>query len=575
MACGMRPINNIVDITNYVMLEYGQPLHAFDCELISGGKIIVRRATEGETLVSLDGVERTLSGDMLVIADEERAVALAGVMGGANSEVTGLTTSVLLEAANFNPASIHYTSRALTLSSEASMRFARGIRPELALLALKRATQLITRLAGGEAAKGIVDVYPGRMERKPVLLSSGEIKRILGIEFSMAQAVKTLNSLGFECQVARSESEVLATAPYWRSDINLEVDLIEEIARITGYDKIPSTLLGQPLPPQNADLVLGLKQKLRSSLTGYGFQEIITYSLVSLQSLERLLPESHTLESMPLRVANPMSAEQEYLRPHLRANLLTGLSANRKHEDGGIRLFELGKVYLPQSGDLPKEPEMLCGILSGLRLEKSWHWHDEMMDFYDAKGMVESLFTYLGVEVAFEECSDESFHPGKQAAIVIKKDITQAVVDRMLGRKEVILGRVGELHPKVLEAFDVSGTASLFEIDVPLLIPFTTGHRMFQPIPRFPPVDRDLALVLDAGITHQQIYDIVKSFPLVTRVAVFDVYFGEKVPPGKKSLAYRITFQSPAHTLTDEEVNEVQRQILDKLTQELGATLRS
>ena len=560
LACGMRPINNIVDITNYVMLEYGQPLHAFDYDRIRGKRIIVRRATDGEAIVTLDGVERVLSEDMLVIADEERSVAIAGVMGGANSEVTEQTTSILLEAASFNPASIHYTGRALFLPSEACMRFERGIRPELTLPALKRATQLIMQLAGGEAVRGVVDVYPGKLDQEPILLSTGEVKQVLGVEFSLDRIVEALTSLGFDCKPAVSASEVWVTAPYWRSDIQQAVDLIEEVARIIGYDKIPTTMLGQPLPRQDPEPILSLKQEVRRSLTGYGFQEVITYSLTSLEMLNKLLPEPYPLEPVPLRVANPMTADQEYLRPNLRANLLAALSANQRHEDGGIRLFELGKVYLPRQKDLPDEPEVLCGILSGPRLEMSWQGRDELLDFFDAKGVVEGLLRRLGVEASFEECADESLHLSKQAAIVIA------------GNR---LGVVGELHPKVAEAFEISGTVYLFEINVTTLLPFTLGYKRFQPILRFPATVRDMALVIDAQITHHKVQDIIKSFPLVEQVTLFDVYTGEQVPPGKKSFAYRITFQSTTHTLTDKEVNQVQQQILDKLSSELGATLRS
>ncbi len=558
LACGMRPINNIVDITNYVMLEHGQPLHAFDYHRIKGKKIIVRRAADGEAIVTLDGVERTLSQDMLVIADEKRAVAVAGVMGGADSEVTGETTSVLLEAANFNPASIHYTGRVLFLPSEACARFERGIRPELALPAIKRATQLIIELAEGEAAKGLVDVYPGKLDHEPILLSTDRVKRLLGVEFSPDQIVAALGSLGFDCKQAGSE--VWVTAPYWRSDIHQAVDLVEEVARIIGYDKIPTTMLSEPLPRQNPEPLLSLKQEIRSSLTGYGFQEVITYSLTSLEMLNRLLPESHSLEPVPLRMVNPMTAEQEYLRLNLRANLLAAFSANRRHEDGGIRLFELGRIYLPRPNNLPDEPEVLCGILGGARLEKWWQGESGLVDFFDAKGVVGGLLNQLGVDAGFEPGKDESLHLNKQAAITIS---------------DTRLGIVGEVHPKVLAAFDLSENVYLLEINVTALLPFTVGHRMFQPIPRFPSMLRDMALVVDAEITHRQVQDIIRSFPLVRQVIIFDVYTGGQVPPGKKSLAYRVIYQSPAHTLTDEEVDEVQQQILDKLSQELGATLRT
>ncbi len=561
LACGMRPINNIVDVTNHVMLEYGQPLHAFDFEKLWGNKkIIVRRAGDGEVMVSLDGVERTLKRDMLVIADEEQAVAIAGVMGGASSEVSEETTSILLESANFAPASIHHTSSSLRLISESSMRFERGIRSELTLLALKRATQLILLLAGGEAAKGLIDVYPGRKEPKPILLSTERVKRLLGVEFSPQQILATLTSLGFNYQPTSSASEFRVTAPYWRSDIHLEADLIEEVARIVGYDKIPMTMLSRPLPRQDPEPSLGLKKKVGQSLVGYGFQEVITYSLTSREMLAKVLPGSCSLKALPLRVANPMTADQEYLRTSLRPNLLTALVANRRHEDGAIRLFELGRVYLARHNDLPGEPEVLGGLLSSTGLGKSWPGGDEHFSFFDAKGVVESLLARLGTPASFEESSDDGLRPGAQAAIVVAGDK---------------LGVVGELHPKVAEAFEISGAVYLFEINLTALLPHTIGHKMFQPILRFPAVVRDIALVVDVKVTHQQVVDIIKSFPLVEKVALFDVYTGKQVPAGKKSLAYRLTFQSLTHTLTDKEANQVQQQILAKLSSELGASLRS
>jgi len=558
LACGMRPINNIVDVTNYVMLEYGEPLHAFDYNQIRGKKIIVRRAEDSETIVTLDGMKRVLSRQMLVIADQERAVAIAGVMGGADSEVTDETTAILLESANFNPASIYYTGNTLNLPSEARLRFERGISLGLTIPALRRATQLIVQLAGGKAAKGVIDVHPGKEERKPILLSTAKVKSLLGVDFSLGQIKETLASLSFDFKPA--DSGVLVTAPYWRSDIVLAEDLAEEIARITGYDQIPTLMLSQPIPRHNPDPIIGLKREVRLSLMGYGFQEVVTYSLTGLELINRLLPTPHPLEPALLRMANPMTAEQEYLRPDLRANLLAALAANRRHEAGSIRLFELGRVYRRQPKDLPGEPEMVCGLLSGPRFEESWHGEDAVLDFFDAKGAVEGLASRLGVGVSFEPCRDESLHPSKQAAIVIENNR---------------LGVVGELHPKVVEAFELSGAVYLFEINLTALLPFTIGHKLYQPIPRFPAVVRDIALVVDAGVTNGKVQDIIKGFPLVSQVALFDVYTGGQLPAGKKSLAYRITFQSPSQTLTDDEVNKVLEQILDKLTKQLGASLRS
>ena len=557
IAAGMRPINNIVDITNYVMLEYGEPLHAFDYNQIRGQKIIIRRAKKGEVMITLDGNKRALLPDMLVIADTERAVALAGVMGGYDSEVTEATTGIFLEAASFNPASIYETGHSLGLPSEARLRFERGISPGVTIPALKRATQLLVEIGGGKAAKGFIDAYPGQKRAEPVRLRASESKRLLGVDFSVKQMKDALVALGFEVKAGGS-AELLAIAPYWRSDVSLEEDLIEEVARIIGYDEIPITMLSQPVPRHNPAPILKLKPQVSRILADYGFQEVITFSMMGGEALNKLYHHAQP-PSEPLRLANPMTAEQEYMRPTLRANLLSALASNLRHEENGVRLFELGRVYHQQKKDLPNEPEIVCGVLTGPRFEPSWRGGNETLDFYDAKGIVEGLFGQLGVEFSFEAGSDESLHPFKQAAIVA-------------GGKR--LGVVGELHPKVTDAFELTGDVYLFEVDLSALLPFTLEHKMFQPISRFPAVVRDMALVVDAGVTNEQIQAIMRGFPLVTDIALFDLYSGEQLPAGKKSLAYRISYQSPKHTLTDDEVNKVQQQILDKLSKQLGATLR-
>ena len=558
LACGMRPINNIVDITNYVMLEYGQPLHGFDFKKIRDGKIIVRRAGKDETIITLDDAERKLDDNTLVIADSGRAVAIAGVMGGANSEVSEETTSILLESANFNPASIHYTSHGLRLVSEASMRFERAIRHELTLPALKRATRLILELAGGEAARGIIDVYPGKKEPEPIKLRAGEVKRLLGVAFSTDQIIDTLTSLGCKVEKTTGEAELQVTSPYWRSEINIEADLVEEIARIIGYDAIPTTMLSSSLPQQDPEPVLGFKSRVKQILAGYGFQEIIGYSLTSREVLEKALSRT-PLEPPPVRLANAMTVDQEYLRTSLRGNLLTALAANLRHEEGAIRLFEQGRVYLPRNNDLPQEPELLCGIMSA-EIEKSWPNQPQHFDFFSVKGVVESLLTKLGVSAGFKKSDDSGMYPGRQAAVVVDGDE---------------LGVVGELNPTVAEAFDISRAVYLFEIDLSKLLPFTVGHKPYQPIARFPAVVRDIALVVDESVSHRQVLDVITGFPLVEKITLFDVYTGKQVPAGKKSLAYRISFQSKKHTLTDKEVDKVQQQILKKLASELGASLRA
>ncbi len=562
IAAGQRPINNVVDITNYVMLEYGQPLHSFDYKQVLEKRIIVRRAAEGERFYTLDEVERRLTGEMLTIADGKGTVAIAGVMGGLNSEVTGATSAILLEAASFKATSIHYTSHNLGLTSEASMRFERGISPEMTIPALRHATQLIAELGGGKVARGIIDLYPGRKRAAPIKLAPAEFKRVLGIGYSRDYIVKTLTSLGFTC---RDEAKLLSvTAPYWRSDIRLGVDLIEEVARINGYDKIPTTLLADAIPPQDPAPELSLKKRLRQSLVGYGFQEIISYSLTGLTALSNLVPEPQPPEPLPLRVTKPMTADQEYLRPNLRNGLLAALAANRRHEEGGIRLFELGRIYVPREGKLPAEPEILGGIISGERVERSWQGDGGgAYDFYDVKGLVEGLLEALGVTARYEKGDDASLHPARQAAIVVAANGAR-----------VKLGILGELHPKVAANFEIEGTVGLFEINVSSLAPLAAAYRRYRAVPRFPTTIRDLALVVDADVTHQQVVDIINDFSLVSQVRLFDVYSGRQVAAGKKSLAYRVVYQSPGHTLTDEEVSRVQEQILKRLTKELGATLR-
>ena len=558
ISYGMHPINNIVDITNFVMLEYGQPLHAFDYQKIQGKGIIVRRAKSCEKLTSLDGVDRALSREMLVIADKERAVAVAGIMGGANSEVTENTTSVLLESASFKPTSIHFTGRTLGMPSEACVRFERGISPEMTIPALKRATQLMVELGSGQAAKGIIDVYPGKMERKPIKISVASVKRTMGLEYSLDQIVNSLTALGFECHADKTTSSVSAKAPYWRSDINIPVDVIEEVARIQGYEQIPTTLLAQQIPQQRPAPITALKRRVRNMMVGYGFQELVSFSLTNMDVLVKLSPESKKPEPLPVHIANPASTEQEYLRPTLRAGLLAALTLNKAFSDEGLRLFELGKVYLNRNENLPDEPDMLCGVMCGPRSERWWQGTSEPMDFFDAKGIVEGLLSQIGITAKFEKSADANLHPANQAAITAD------------GKQ---IGVVGELHPSVKEHFGLTQTVYLFEINVPLLLPLIKD-KVYRPVPKFPAVVRDIALVVDAGVTHQQILDTMKGFSLVTDVALFDVYSGGQVPAGKKSMAYRLTFQSPDKTLTDQQISGVQQAILKKLTTGLGASIR-
>ncbi|TET40989.1 MAG: phenylalanine--tRNA ligase subunit beta [Dehalococcoidia bacterium] len=576
-SCGMRPINNVVDVTNYVMLEYGQPLHAFDYHKLKGRQIIVRRAGSGETITTLDGSERALTPDILVIADKEEAVAIAGIMGGLDSEVTDKTDAILLESANFNQATIRRDCSHLQVQSEASIRFDKGLNSKLPLIPLKRATQLLLELAGGRAAKGIIDVYPRKSKPKPILLSAQEVKRLSGLKVNIDEILKVLKALGFECQEDDSGSQLSVSVPYWRSDVKCSADLVEEVVRIIGYEKIPITRLGSPLPQQKSKLSpsaqqSNLKEKLRNILAGFGFQEILTYSLVSLEKLQKLSPKLE-LKISPLKVANPMTREQEYLRTSLRAGLLSTLAHNQKFEQEGIRLFEIGKVFLPQhppviaseakqsqeERELPQEKEMLCAMLSGPRAELSWQADKETLDFFDVKGIVENLLNQLGLKASFNIGDDEILFPGRGADIIVEDDK---------------VGIVGDVHPMVAQAFELSNAVCFMEVDVEKLLTMITGTKKYQPLSRFPSVTRDIALVIDEQVSYQAVENIIRSFPLVKHVTLFDLYRGEQIPKGKKSFAIRIVYQSPKHTLTDEEVDQTQEQMLSRLHQELGATLR-
>jgi phenylalanyl-tRNA synthetase beta chain len=584
-SCGMRPINNVVDVTNYVMLEYGQPLHAFDYHKLRGGQIIARRAGNGESITTLDGSKRALTPDILVIADKEQAVAVAGIMGGLDSEVTDRTDTILLESANFDQAVIRRGCSHLQFQSEASIRFDKGLNSELPLIPLKRATQLLLQLAGGRAAKGIIDVYPARAEPKPILLSTREVKRISGLEVTVGEMLSVLKALGFECQEGGSGSQILVTVPYWRNDVRCSADLVEEVVRIIGYEKIPITRLSSPLPQQESRFSpaaqrTNLKEKLRDILTGLGFQEVLTYSLVSLEKLQRLSPKLE-LEIPPLKVANPMTREQEYLRTSLRAGLLSTLAHNQKFEQAGMRLFEIGRVFLPQrphvvgsnlpakawqarakqseERELPQENEVLCAVLSGSRAELSWQGDKGLLDFFDAKGVLENILNQLRLKASFDSGHDETLFPGRGTDVFVEDDK---------------VGTVGDIHPSVVESFELSSAACLIEIDLEKLLPKLTGMQEYQPIPRFPAVTRDIALVVDEQVSYRTVETIVQSFPLVKQITLFDLYRGEQIPEGKKSFAIRVVYQSPAHTLTDEEVDQTQEQMLARLHQELGAALR-
>ncbi|PKB83757.1 MAG: phenylalanine--tRNA ligase subunit beta [SAR202 cluster bacterium Io17-Chloro-G9] len=560
---GQRPINNIVDVTNFVMLELNQPLHAFDFHKVTDATVIVRRAGEGETLVTLDGENRRLNRDVLVIADAHRPVGLAGVIGGQNSEIGPGTTSVLLESATFDPVNNRETAQNFRLRTEATLRFEKGLRPELAPIALRRATQLILQVAGGQAAKGIVDVNTGNIHAPPVRLTPQRLRKVLGMDLDLTTVERVLGSLGFS-NVRLDAGTLEVTVPYWRNDVTIEEDLVEEVVRTIGYDTVPTTMLSTPIPYHQSAPITELVPKVKDAMVAAGMQEVINYPLVSRQELDMV---EHQPDVLPLlRVVNPLNAEQEFLRPTLRASLLATLASNEARDEGRgegpFRLFEVGRVFLPQAVGLPEEQETLAGLLAGRRWEYSWLVDDEPLSFYDAKGILSAVLGRLGIEPQYQTEEDAFFQPGRCAKV---------------SAQGFQLGIVGEVHPIVRERFDLNAqTVSILELNLSLVLQAAPqSQRRFKPLSRYPAATRDMALVVPEDVPAGRVQDIIAGHRLVQRVDLFDIYAGENLAAGTKSLAFHVDFQSHERTLTAQEVSRSLQGLVKTLEREIGAALRS
>ena len=586
MRAGMRPINNIVDVTNYVMLELGQPLHAFDYRLLRprpGGEkpaIIVRRARPGERIITLDGIERNLDTETLLITDGGGPVAIAGIMGGLESEVTEDTSDVLLESANFDFINNRRTAQMLRLNSEASARFGRRVDPELTVKALARAGQLMAELAGGSVEPVYGDLYPGRTEPRVITLDPAYAGWILGIEIPIDEIVHILESLEFQVEMhsqkpeagqgehpGTSDIELKVTVPSYRLDVNIPVDLVEEIGRIWGYDRLPTTLIADELPPQRGNPTLEGEERVRDVLVGCGLQEVITYSLGNLAAFARLDPAGERPDPDEyVRIANPLSSEREFMRRTLMSNLLETLRDNLRYAER-VAIFEVGRVYLPREDEvLPDEPRRLAIAMTGPRTDRSWLGGDSgELDFYDLKGVVEALLARLGLDESwvFAPTEHPTFKPGRTAALTVN---------------DVEVGVMGEVHPLVCEAFEMEGQrVCLLEFDLEALLGQVPPTRFMRPISRFPAVIQDLAVVVDEDIPGRRVEEVITAAggSLLREVLLFDLYRGEQIPPGKKSLAFSLTYQADDRTLTDEEVARVQARIVRRLERELGAQLRA
>ncbi len=566
---GMRPINNVVDVTNYVMLEWGQPLHAFDYDKLAaraGGKaptVSVRPARAGEVLKTLDNVERKLTPDMLVIADTAGPIALAGVMGGAETEVSPATTNVLLESANFDFVSIRRTMRALNLPSEASQRFSRGIHPEMVMPALERAAELMRLHAGATVCRGFVDCYPAPKAAQVIELKRGEIRRILGTDLALAEAARLLKSLEFTVETSSPDTLKVIVPPH-RLDVQEgAADLIEEIARLSGYDHFPATLLSDRLPPQTGNPELAFEERLRDLLVDGGLQECITYSLTTPEKETPLhLPEAKYVELL-----NPISAERRVMRHSVLAGLLDVAAANLRHTDD-VRLFEVGAVFLPRaSAKLPDEPRRVALVLCGKRQPDFWGeakgTPNAPLDFFDLKGVVETLAEALHLPGAtYQPSTWPALHPGRSA---------------LLSASGKEIGHFGLLHPKVAESYELGGKQVLVaELDVEALRAALPPRFPYAPVPRFPAALRDVALVVAEGVTAERIATEIRAAGagLLRAVRLFDLYRDDKIGAGNKSLAYALTYQAEDRTLTDKEVDKAHKKIEDRLKHVLKAQIR-
>jgi phenylalanyl-tRNA synthetase beta chain len=570
---GMRPINNIVDVSNYVMLELGQPNHTFDADRVADQHLVVRLAGDGEKLTTLDGKEHDLTavmgehtGPPLLVADPRGPLSLAGVMGGAESEVSERTTRILLEAAVWEPTIIRRMSTALRARSEASKRFERGVDLELPPLAQRRALALLRQVAGGTVAQGMLDVYPEPWKPVVLDLTPREVRRILGITLGAEEIARLLRPLGFECAVVEADGGLAArvVVPSFRRDVTLLADLCEEVARMYGYDRIPTTMMADELPEQRTNPALELEQKARDVLTGAGLNEAITYSLTNMAEVARVNP-AEADAALHLKLANPLSSEREYLRRSLFPTLLPALAQNLRERER-VLLFEIGRVYLRREAELlPEEPRRLAIAMAGAREQQSWlSPRSEPMDFFDLKGVVEALLARLNAsaEARFAPLTDDPrFHPGRAAALLV-------------GQERV--GVLGELHPDLRERLEIEAPRALAaELDLEALTAASQPTR-YRSISRYPATVQDLSFVVGVEVPAAQLEAALRKYAgaLLESLTLFDVYEGAPLEAGKRSLTYRLTFRAPDRTLSDAELSKARAKIIRGLEHDVGAAIR-
>jgi phenylalanyl-tRNA synthetase beta chain len=559
VAAGMRPIHNAVDITNYVMLELGQPLHAYDAERLNGRALVARRAHAGELLRTLDGVDRLLSPDVLVIADAERSLGIAGILGGADSEIRPETTRIALECANFEPRGIDRTAQKLGLSqqSAASARFRLNLSPELVPLALARAVELLIEHAGATVVDA-ADAYPKPWPRLNVKLRFTDVERILGVEIPREESLDALARLGF--QYAESGDTFVVTPPPLRTDIGIAEDVVEEIARIVGYDRIPVRIPDGPLPLHERHPLEGLRERVRDVLTGFGLQETVSYSLIDPAWLERLTPDGSPVAPEPIRVQNPTSVSQSVARPTLRASLLDTAARNLKHRDG-IAIFEIAPVYLPRAGDLPDERWTIGILLAGRADEQTWLTKPREWERWDVKGLLSAMADGINAgPFSGPTAPAPGMHPGRSST-------------RLHDSRPALM--IGQLDPRVAERWALPAETYLGEVDHASLLD-VVRQRIATVPPRYPAALRDIAFVVDEAVTYGSVRDEVTGAAkdLLESLTLLDLYRGPQVGEGKKSFALRLVLRSPTGTFTDAEVEKVVSRIEGRVLHKLGGTIR-
>ncbi|NLN48177.1 MAG: phenylalanine--tRNA ligase subunit beta, partial [Clostridiales bacterium] len=550
IKAGVRPINNIVDITNYVMLELGQPMHAYDLDKLKGKKIIVRNAAKEEMLTTLDEKNRNLNESVLVIADGERSIGIAGIMGGYDSEIEDYTKEIALECANFNPVSVRMSSKRLGLRTEASSRFEKGLDWELIPIAINRACYLIEQLGAGEVVDGIIDIYPKIKEKRIINFRTDRVKWLLGIDISVDMIKRMLRSLEFEVD---GEEVLKITVPTFRDDIETEADVNEEIARLYGYDNIPSKLMDTTFTQGVISERQKIKNIAKDNLTAQGLYEVLTYSFVSPGVFDKINLAKGDHKRKAITLINPLGEEQSIMRTTIIPNMLEliGRNYNRKIEEGSF--FEISKVYIAQSLPLTGLPDEKDTLTIGMYGN---------YDFYDLKGIIENLLSCLNIQhYKILPSKHDTLHPGKTAALWINN---------------IEIGFFGEVHPFVLNNYDIPAKTYIAELDFEKIFAKVNLNRIFVPLPRFPSIERDIAIVIANEVSSGQIEDIIKNKggKLIERIELFDVYKGSQIEEGYKSLAFRLVYRSNEKTLTEDDITKVHNRIINSLTNQVGAILR-